>query len=106
MKTLTMNTMIAVAALAVAAGSASAQTYKADIPMVASNARFRKESGHGLTMSAYDPNRTSRAARSVLAIASSFRRALLANRFRKSPVKTAVACRAGQSSSFLRQTST
>jgi hypothetical protein len=33
MKTLTMNTMIAVAALAVAAGSASAQTYKADIPM-------------------------------------------------------------------------
>src|SRR5262249_41061429 len=48
------------------------------------------------------------AARSVLAIASSFRRAplcLLANRFRKSPVKTAVACRAGQSSSFLRQTS-
>jgi hypothetical protein len=30
------------------------------MPMVASNVRFRKESGHGLTMSAYDPNRTSR----------------------------------------------
>ena len=33
MKTLTMRSMIAVAALAVAAGSASAQTYKAEIPM-------------------------------------------------------------------------
>jgi hypothetical protein len=33
MKTLTMRSMIAVAALAVAACSASAQTYKADIPM-------------------------------------------------------------------------
>jgi hypothetical protein len=33
MKTFTMNTIIAVAALAVAAGNASAQTYKADIPM-------------------------------------------------------------------------
>ena len=33
MKTLTTNLMIAVAALAAAAGSASAQTYKAEIPM-------------------------------------------------------------------------
>jgi hypothetical protein len=33
MKNLTMRSMIAVAALAVAAGSASAQTYKAEIPM-------------------------------------------------------------------------
>jgi hypothetical protein len=33
MKTLTMNTMIAVAALTVAAGSAAAQSYKAEIPM-------------------------------------------------------------------------
>lgn len=33
MKTLTMRSMIAVAALAVAAVSASAQTYKADIPI-------------------------------------------------------------------------
>ncbi len=33
MKTLTMRSMIAVAALAVAAGSASAQTYRAEIPM-------------------------------------------------------------------------
>jgi hypothetical protein len=33
MKTFTLRSMIAVAALAVAAGSASAQTYKAEIPM-------------------------------------------------------------------------
>jgi hypothetical protein len=33
MKTLTIRSMIAVAALAVAAGSASAQTFKAEIPM-------------------------------------------------------------------------
>jgi hypothetical protein len=33
MKTLTMHSMFAVAALAAAAGSASAQTYKAEIPM-------------------------------------------------------------------------
>ncbi|HTX39601.1 MAG TPA: hypothetical protein VME43_31495 [Bryobacteraceae bacterium] len=33
MKTLTMRSMIVVAALAVAAGSASAQTYRAEIPM-------------------------------------------------------------------------
>jgi hypothetical protein len=33
MKTLTMTSMLAVAALTVAAGSAAAQTYKAEIPM-------------------------------------------------------------------------
>ncbi len=33
MKTLTMHSVVAVAALAVAAVSASAQTYKAEIPM-------------------------------------------------------------------------